>query len=152
MSSPCQDKVSIFWDFENCQPSSGVDACALTENIRRIAHRFGQVTSFKAYIDLALLSRNARPAAFRAQLQASGVLLIDTPHHNKKEVADKVMIVDMMAFALENQPPATVILITGDSDFAYLVSVLRFRLYRVVLITPRTLSTVKTLACVTLDW
>ncbi|TFK55455.1 DUF537-domain-containing protein [Heliocybe sulcata] len=152
MSTISQESVSIFWDFENCTPSSSLDAVALTENIRHIANRFGKVTSFKAYIDLGLLSTKVKPVTFRAQLQASGVLLIDTPHRNSKEVADKVIIVDMLAWAMETKAPATVILITGDSDFAYAVSVLRMRLYRVVLITPRISSTIRISACLTFSW
>ena len=43
--------------------------------------------------------------------------------------------VDIMAFIKDNPPPTTIILISGDRDFAYLLSTIRWRKYNVVLIT-----------------
>lgn len=42
----------------------------------------------------------------------------------------------MLAHAIDHPTPATVILITGDRDFVYAVSVLRLRRYRVIVIAP----------------
>ncbi|KAI0948335.1 hypothetical protein AcW1_005575 [Taiwanofungus camphoratus] len=47
-----------------------------------------------------------------------------------------MMIVDMMAYAIDTPAPATIVLISGDRDFAYAVSVLSLRRYRVILIAP----------------
>jgi hypothetical protein len=47
-----------------------------------------------------------------------------------------MMIVDMLAFAIDNPSPATVILISGDRDFAYAVSTLQNRGYSVILFAP----------------
>jgi len=44
-------------------------------------------------------------------------------------------LVDIMAFIKDTPPPATVILISGDRDFAYLLSTVRWRKYNVVLIS-----------------
>lgn len=41
-----------------------------------------------------------------------------------------------MTFAMDNPAPATIVLITGDRDFVYPVSILRMRRYRVILIAP----------------
>jgi NYN domain len=41
-----------------------------------------------------------------------------------------------MANAIDNSPPFTIILITGDRAFAYLVSILRLRQYHVIVIVP----------------
>jgi hypothetical protein len=46
------------------------------------------------------------------------------------------MIADMLIFALDNPAPAVVILISGDRDFAYVVSTLRHRGYTVPIIVP----------------
>jgi hypothetical protein len=43
--------------------------------------------------------------------------------------------VDMLAYAIDNQAPSTIVLISGDRDFAYGLAMLRLRHYRVVLIT-----------------
>lgn len=62
--------------------------------------------------------------------------------------------VDIMAFIKDNSPPATIILISGDRDFAYLLSTLRWRKYKVVLIS-NSLMTHESLtaqASVVYDW
>ena len=41
----------------------------------------------------------------------------------------------MLAYALDNQAPSTIVLISGDRDFAYALAMLRLRRYRVILIT-----------------
>jgi hypothetical protein len=41
----------------------------------------------------------------------------------------------MLAYAIDNQPPSTIVLISGDRDFAYGLAMLRLRRYRVVLVT-----------------
>jgi len=45
------------------------------------------------------------------------------------------IIVDMLAHAIDNPAPSTVMIITGDRDFAYAISILKLRRYRVVLVT-----------------
>lgn len=90
----------------------------------------------------------------RSEMQLSGVSLTDCPHLNgQKDVADKMMIgthgydypqccvltlflVDMLAFAMDNPPPATLIIITGDRDFTYAISTLALRGYNVVVVAP----------------
>ena len=42
---------------------------------------------------------------------------------------------DMLAYAIDNPSPSTIVLISGDRDFAYGLAMLRLRRYRVVLIT-----------------
>lgn len=42
-----------------------------------------------------------------------------------------------MAWAIDNPAPATIILISGDRDFVYAVSILSLRQYRIVLLAPR---------------
>ena len=42
----------------------------------------------------------------------------------------------MMAHALDTPAPATIILISGDRDFVYVVSILALRQYRIVVINP----------------
>ncbi|KAI0928282.1 hypothetical protein AcW2_004339 [Taiwanofungus camphoratus] len=64
-----------------------------------------------------------------------------------------MIIVDMLAYALDTPAPATIILISGDRDFVYAVSVLRLRKYRVVVVAPSKVHTsLKAQASVILDW
>jgi hypothetical protein len=102
-----------------------------------MALKYGQVTTFRAYLELPEIS-TTKWNNVRSELQNSGVSLIDCPHNGRKDVADKMMIVDMLTFALDTPSPASIILVSGDRDFAYAVSTLRSRAYSVYLVTPTT--------------
>ena len=68
---------------------------------------------------------------------------------------NSVLIVDMLAFAIDHHSPATVILIAGDRDYAYAISTLRLRQYTVVLIVPSAPNIPESLvsqASVVIDW
>jgi hypothetical protein len=54
---------------------------------------------------------------------------------------------------MDNNPPFTIFLITGDRDFAYLVSILTLRQYHVVIIVPTNHhSSLTYQASAVLDW
>lgn len=64
-----------------------------------------------------------------------------------------IITVDIMAHAMDNPVPGTIVLITGDRDFAYVVSVLRMRRYRIVVIVPPNHHcTIRHHASAVLDW
>ena len=42
----------------------------------------------------------------------------------------------MMAYAIDHPAPGTIVLISGDRDFAYAISTLRLRRYRVIVVAP----------------
>ncbi|KAJ8588005.1 hypothetical protein M405DRAFT_852721 [Rhizopogon salebrosus TDB-379] len=151
---PDNRKVAIFWDYENCAPPLSSQAYAIVNGIRRIAHIFGSVTTFKTYLDLSEQpSKNS--VVFRSDLQSSGVSVIDCPHNGRKDVVDKMILVDMLAFAIDHESPATIVLIAGDRDYAYAMSTLRLRQYTVVLIAPSAPNipqSLKSQASVVVDW
>lgn len=124
-------RVGIFWDYENCQYTAGRSGFHIARSIEQVAAMHGSVTVFNAYMDI---QEHNLATMFRSELQSTGVNLVDCPHNGQKDVVDHMLQADMMAYALDNAAPATIILITGDRDFAYAVSLLRRRRYRVVLI------------------
>ncbi|KAI3662539.1 hypothetical protein MP638_000649 [Amoeboaphelidium occidentale] len=127
-------RAAVFWDFENCPPPTGMPGYVVVDNIRNVIHNFGHVTLFKAYLEIG--DSVGSKKALRSELQSSGVSLTDTPHNGRKDAADKMIMVDMLAFAIDNPPPATIVLISGDKDFVYALSTLRNRRYNIVLIVP----------------
>lgn len=134
MSADCLKPVAILWDIENCAVPHGVNAEDVAVHIR-MALKFqlakkGPVTVFSAYGDFSHLSLRTRQGC-----QKTGVNLIDIPH-GKKDAADKAILVDMFLFALDNPPPCTVVLISGDVDFAPALHKLGQRGYSVVLAIP----------------
>ncbi|KZT28232.1 hypothetical protein NEOLEDRAFT_1058918, partial [Neolentinus lepideus HHB14362 ss-1] len=147
-----RNRAAIFWDYENVRVPASTASNGLTTKIESVAHQYGSVTLFRAYMDPTEMA-SPKSIALRSNFQTSGVTLVDCPHNGGKDVADKMIIVDMLIFALDQPAPATVILISGDRDFAYAASTLRLRGYDVVLIAPKSTSTsIKSAASHVLDW
>ncbi|KAF4576796.1 hypothetical protein EYR36_000609 [Pleurotus pulmonarius] len=147
--------VAIFWDYENCHGPSAVSGYDVVRSIRNVAHKFGSVKLFKAYLELSEQPISPRVSHLLSELQSSGVSLTNCPHNGRKDVADQMMIVDMLTYAIDRPAPATIILISGDRDFAYAASVLRLRRYSVVvasLTNPGAHPSLKAQANTTLDW
>lgn len=100
------EHVAVFWDYgtckmashdsvnlrtaENCSPSCNMTGYDIVNNIREIAHTYGSVTQFKAYLELS--EQSTKSTILRSELQSCGVSLTDCPHNGRKEVADKMMI------------------------------------------------------------
>lgn len=133
MSPRPSGPVAILWDIENCPVPVEVNAEDVAGNIRialREHPHIGAVTMFSAYGDF-----NHFPKKVREGCQRTGVNLIDVPN-GKKDAADKAILVDMFLFALDNPPPSTIFLVTGDVDFAPALHKLGQRGYVVVLVIP----------------
>ncbi|KAJ8640436.1 hypothetical protein MRB53_017130 [Persea americana] len=126
--------VAILWDIENCSVPSGVRPEDVASNVRTAlrVHPMikGAVTMFSAYGDF-----NAFPRRLREGCQRTGVKLIDVPN-GRKDAADKAILVDMFLFALDNAPPSSILLISGDVDFAPALHILGQRGYTIILVIP----------------
>lgn len=126
--------VAILWDIENCPVPGEVNAEDVAGNIRMALRVHpavkGAVTTFSAYGDF-----NHFPRRLREGCQRTGVNLIDVPN-GKKDASDKAILVDMFLFALDNPPPCTILLISGDVDFAPALHKLGQRGYTMVLAIP----------------
>lgn len=106
------EDVAIYWDYGGVQqyslPSvrtlmhihgSTIDTChsaglditgyEIVDNIRRAAHAFGSVKSFRAYLTLSESEKTSHRSNLRSEYQASGVSLTDCPHEG---MADKMML------------------------------------------------------------
>ncbi|RXW24198.1 hypothetical protein EST38_g1687 [Candolleomyces aberdarensis] len=129
--------VYIFWDFDSCPAPTEASGYTIANHIRTLSLRLGIVKSFKAYLSISDHHTSGRALTLRSELQSSGVSLTDAP--GAKEIADKMLIVDMLAHAFDSNPESDsniIMLITGDPSFSYLLSILRMRNYRVVVLGP----------------
>lgn len=126
--------VAILWDIENCPVPSDVRPDDVAGNIRMALQVHpviqGAVTTFSAYGDF-----NSFPRRLREGCQRTGVKLIDVPN-GRKDAADKAILVDMFLFALDNPPPSSIMLISGDVDFAPALHILGQRGYTIILVIP----------------
>ncbi|XP_010258127.1 PREDICTED: uncharacterized protein LOC104597991 [Nelumbo nucifera] len=129
-----QGSIAILWDIENCPVPSDVRPEDVAGNIRMALRVHpvieGAVTMFSAYGDF-----NAFPRWLREGCQRTGVKLIDVPN-GRKDAADKAILVDMFLFALDNPPPSSIVLISGDVDFAPALHILGQRGYTIILVIP----------------
>ena len=114
--------LSIFWDIENVSIPSDVSGAKVATRLKSILEPHGQLKQFRGYASMGL---GHIPEEKRSELQLSGCHLVDTPHAGRKEVADKMIIVDAMEFAYLNPDGATLCFITGDVDYAYLLAKLQ---------------------------
>ncbi|KIK64269.1 hypothetical protein GYMLUDRAFT_221614 [Collybiopsis luxurians FD-317 M1] len=151
-----RDQVAIFWDFENCSVSSSLSGYSIVRRIREIASEFGSIKLFKAYTQLYEQVVSTRLIAQRSELQCSGVSITDCPHTGYKNVADQMIITDMLTFAMDNPTHAsttTIMILSGDRDFSYALSILRLRKYKVVVVAPHSFhQSVRELATRFFEW
>lgn len=71
----------------------------------------------------------------RRQMQATGWRLLDVPS-GRKEAVDKALLIDLVLFALDHPPPAVVLLISGDRDFAPALHRLNHLGYTILVAAP----------------
>ncbi len=83
--------VQWFISAENCAPPTSTPGYDVVNNIRQVAHEYGSVKLFKAYLELSEQS-SSKSIGLRSELQSCGVSLTDCPHNGRKDVADKMMI------------------------------------------------------------
>ncbi|KAJ8078549.1 hypothetical protein PM082_012832 [Marasmius tenuissimus] len=147
-------QVGIFWDYENCSVPSHVSGYSLVNSIFEVAQQFGSIKTFRSYANFSEMDSSPSIDSRRSELQSSGVSLIDCPHNGRKEVVDQMLLIDMMAFAMDTPTPRTIILISSDKDFAYALATLRYRHTHTVLISqPRKAHVSLTAQASTyLDW
>ncbi|KAF9533393.1 limkain-b1-type NYN domain-containing protein, partial [Crepidotus variabilis] len=141
------DDVAIFWDYENCPVPNNSSGYAVANSITSMARPFGRVRLFRAYLEIT------DQLSLRSELQSSGVSLVDCPHNGRKEVADKMILVDMLTYVIDNPTPCTIIVISGDRDFAYALSMLKIRHFQMVLVTlPNAHVSLTSQASLRYDW
>ncbi|KAI3774430.1 hypothetical protein L1987_48985 [Smallanthus sonchifolius] len=122
-------RVSVWWDFENCQVPCNVNVYKLTQFITSAVRTVGikgpiQITAFG---DVLQLSRSNQEA-----LSSTGINLTHIPNGGKNS-ADRSLLVDLMYWVSQNPPPAHLFLISGDRDFASTLHRLRMNNYNVLL-------------------
>jgi hypothetical protein len=77
---------------ETAQVKSRASGYRVTKALRDIAHSYGFVRSFRAYLDVARQSDPGDFLTLRREIHCSGVSIVDCPSVSRKDVADKAMI------------------------------------------------------------
>eukprot|EP00980_Cylindrotheca_fusiformis_P014320 scaffold3821_cov127-Cylindrotheca_fusiformis.AAC.10 len=139
-----QAPMAIFWDLENMPIPTEASGRDIVTSLKSILAPLGDLIQFRGYASIGL---NHIPQEKRSDLQLSGCHLVDCPHHGRKEVADKMIIVDAMQFAFQHPDVATLCLITGDSDYAYLLATLQRPQWRTIVISRGTMQSMLHVNC-----
>ena len=63
----------------------------IVNRIRDLAHQYGSVKTFKAYLEYPE-QMSPKALSLRSELQSCGLSLIDCPHNGRKDVADKMIM------------------------------------------------------------
>ena len=153
----------VFWDYENVRVYENVAAALASNRIRECLRRLrcGRVVAKRLYCDCSTVSGITEK--HRGPMDLAGWTLCDAPTRKTKETVDKKIIVDAMAFASLNnhhhrrsklKSPLTVVLITGDGDYSYMLHTMRDWGMRTVVIFPdgQTASCLLDAADVALNW
>lgn len=136
--------MSVFWDLENMPIPTEVTGRDIMTSLKSILAPHGDLIQFRGYASIGL---NHIPQEKRSDLQLSGCHLVDCPHHGRKEVADKMIIVDAMQFAFQHLGGAALCFITGDADYAYLLATLQRPQWRTIVISRGTMQSMLHVNC-----
>ena len=128
-------ECGLFWDYENISLPKGVHGADASNCLRETCLRFGRLVERRVYHDPEKV--NSVQLGNRSALDMAGFTLVDCPTRNLKETIDKKIIVDVMHFALTRiarHQPASIVLVSNDGDYAYMLSRLRDLQVHVVVI------------------
>ncbi|CAI9786305.1 unnamed protein product [Fraxinus pennsylvanica] len=107
----------------NCSKPRNVRPEDVVRNIELVlgAHPAinGSIKRLSAYRDFS-----SSPMRLTEAYHRTGVNLVHVLN-GRKDAADKAILVDMFLFALDYRRPATILLISGDIDFAHALHTLR---------------------------
>lgn len=130
--------MAIFWDLGNVSIPVGIRGHDIVQEIKTKLAPHGHLVQFRAYASTGL---HLIPPNTRSDLQLAGCHIVDCPHGSRKDVVDKMIIVDAMHFAYLLPDNATICFITGDMDYAYLFAVLQHnKNWRTIMISNETAS------------
>lgn len=110
----------------------------MTSRLHELFRQYGSIVGINAYAPVALI-----PLELRNQLQLGGVQMIDASAlqgSGRKDVVDKLIFTALFVFALDHRPPATIVLISGDVDYAVPLATLKLRGYNTILVPPKAVS------------
>ncbi|KAK8717254.1 hypothetical protein V6N13_044529 [Hibiscus sabdariffa] len=122
-------KVSVWWDFENCNVSADFNVFKIANMITAALRANGIMGPLRitAFGDISQLSRASQEA-----LSSTGVNLYHVPNDGKNS-ADRLLLVDLLSWVSQNPPPAHLFLISSDRDYATVLHKLRMNNYNILL-------------------
>ena len=118
---PPAAECALYWDYENMPLGANLSYTQFETLLSRV-RTFGRITEARLYCDS---EKGTLARAHRGHVERLGVNLVDCPTSDKKEAVDKKIIVDCLVWAVARaakSQPCAVVLISGDGDFAHMLS------------------------------
>lgn len=144
--------ASIFWDIENCQPPRSTKINTIKRSLMTLCYNHNlNIESINA-----IGSEHAFRPSLKEELKASNIIYKNSRLPGslfKPNAADIKIIYNILNKCLENKPPYTIILISGDSDFEQLITILKEHGFKTILIYPKnTNPKILSSADIALEW
>jgi len=132
-------RVGIFWDYSSVKVPYGHSASSAVNRLRETIFAslpqgsvidemklYANITSVSAEPAMGRAGKEMGIQKLRSGLDLSGFTVIDCPDRAGRSTLDKKIIVDCMRFGTRaSDMLSTVVLISGDGDYSYLLSILR---------------------------
>ncbi|XP_022794519.1 meiosis regulator and mRNA stability factor 1-like [Stylophora pistillata] len=118
---PEAEPIGVFWDIENCPVPRGKSASAVVQKIRREFFTGKREVEFMCVCDISKEKKEIIEELNKAQVTVVHI------NATSKNAADDKLRQSLRRFAQSYLPPATVILVSGDINFAAELSDLRHR-------------------------
>src|SRR3989304_5062384 len=142
---PETEDVALFIDFDNVRYSLFNERGKEIEprELMGKAKKYGRVIAAKAYADFS-----EHPPEFRRSLEVAGIDVRDIPKggtiksRSKKSSPEIAMVLDVFELLLDKPAMDTLVLMTGDRDLIRLVTMVRHRFGKRVVVSgiPETVS------------
>ncbi|XP_065065880.1 meiosis regulator and mRNA stability factor 1-like [Rhopilema esculentum] len=116
------EKVGIYWDIENCQIPMNKSPGAVVNKIRSSFLNGKQLVEFICVCDSHMMSKQIVDALSQAEVNVIHVAA------TAKNAADDKLKQFILDFGHKVKPPASVVLISGDVNFAPVLHKLRYEL------------------------
>ncbi|XP_010452984.1 PREDICTED: uncharacterized protein LOC104734982 [Camelina sativa] len=122
-------RVPVWWDFQDCPLPVGANVYKVAQSITAAIRNSGikGPITITAFGDVLQLPRSSQDA-----LSATGISLTHVPNGGKNRT-DRSLITDLMCWVSQNPPPAHLLLISSDKEFASVLHRLRMSNYNILL-------------------
>ncbi|KAJ7340352.1 hypothetical protein OS493_003095 [Desmophyllum pertusum] len=120
-AAPEPEPIGVFWDIENCPVPRGKSASAVVQKIRKEFFSGKREVEFMCVCDISKEKKEVIEELNTAQVTVVHI------NATSKNAADDKLRQSLRRFGQSYPPPATVILVSGDINFAAELSDLRHR-------------------------
>ncbi|XP_058755821.1 uncharacterized protein LOC131629039 [Vicia villosa] len=133
MANPINEKTSVWWDLDNCSMPQIINVDEIILGILSKLQRISITGEIQMHI-YGNMTTN-----LQAQLHYRTIFfqhVVTGWQGQGRDKCDKVLLLNLYKWVLDNPPPANIVLLSGEIDFSFSLHSLRNLRYFIVLINP----------------